>query len=65
MKGLTMQVTIGEHQDSGKRRIVTSIFKDECLEVSFALDAMQAEEWAKKLLELAQEVRGKQVIIPS
>ena len=63
-RALNMQVMIGENND-GKRRIVTSIFKDEVLEVSFALHADEAEEWAKKLLEIAQEVRGRAVILPS
>ena len=65
MKGLTMEVSVSENQQTGKRRILTSIFKDEVLEVTFALDAEAAEKWAGKLLEMLQEVRGKQVIVPS
>ena len=65
MLNLSLSAFVGESDATGKRRIVTTILKDDFLEITFAMHADDAEKWAARLMEFAQEARGKSVIVPS
>ena len=55
---LTAEVSINDN--TGKRRILTHIYRDETLDLAFIIDAQQAEQWAAKLIYLANECRKKE-----
>ena len=56
---------IAEDTRTGKKRILFCIYKDDLVDVQRVFTAEECESLAGKLLEVAQELRGKQVIIPS
>ena len=58
-KVLQMGAEIAVNEDTGKRRILTHIYKDEVLDVTFILTANEAEQWGAKLMYLAEETRKK------
>lgn len=62
---IQVQVQTAVNQNTGKRRLMIDIVRDEWMQVTFFLHADKAEEFARALLEIAQEVRGRNVIIPS
>jgi hypothetical protein len=58
-KLLELTAEISTNEDSGKRRILTHIYRDEILDIGFAMTANEAEQWAVKLQFLANECRKK------
>jgi hypothetical protein len=52
---LTAQIVV--NQDTGKRRIQTTLYRDETLDLSFIMTAGEAEQWGAKLMLLAEECR--------
>ena len=56
---------IAEDVRTGKKRILFSIYKDDLVDMQRVFSADECESLAGKLVEIAQELRGKQVIIPS
>lgn len=61
---LTGQIQVVAHEETGKFRVMITIFKDEFLDIKFVLNATEAEEWGVKLLEASRTARGKNIIIP-
>jgi hypothetical protein len=64
MEKLTGEMQVVEHEESGKFRILITIFKDQFLDVKFVLSGTEAEEWGLRLLEASRMARGKNIIIP-
>lgn len=56
-KLLELAAEIVKNEQTGKRRILTHIYRDETLEIQFVLDANEAEQWGAKLMYLATECR--------
>jgi hypothetical protein len=54
-----MTAEVVTNEDTGKRRILTRLFRDEHIDISFVLDANQAEQWAAKMMFLAKQLRTK------
>lgn len=58
-KLMEMTSEIATNESTGKRRILTHIYRDEVLDLAFILDANMAEQWAAKLMFLAKECRNE------
>jgi hypothetical protein len=59
-KLLEMTAEIVTNEETGKRRILTTLYRDENLELRFILPANDAEQWAAKMLYLAAQFRKEQ-----
>lgn len=56
-KLLELAAEIVVNEQTGKRRILTHIYRDATLDISFVMNAEESEQWAAKLMYLAAECR--------
>lgn len=64
MSETTLTTQLVEHEESGEKRILLGIIKDQWLEISVVLTADQARDLGKSLLEIERIARGRSIILP-
>lgn len=64
MESLTGDMQVVQNEETGKYRVLITIYKGDFLDVKFLLSAEEAESWGVKLVEASRTARGKNIIIP-
>jgi CRP-like cAMP-binding protein len=64
IESITGEMQVVKNEETGKFRVLVTIFKGDFMDVKFILSAEEAESWGVKLVEASRTARGKNIIIP-